>query len=50
VLLNQIILQEYEDKRVEEAQKQQKDVGDSGDGTSRVKMRREPFSFEDGMN
>jgi hypothetical protein len=42
-------LQEYEDRRVEEAQQQEKDVRDNRDGTSRAKMRHEPFSFENGM-
>jgi hypothetical protein len=49
VLLNQIVLQEYEDRRVEEAQRQEKDVRDNKGGTSRAKVRHEPFSFEDGM-
>jgi hypothetical protein len=49
VLRNQIVSQEYEDKRVEEAQQQEKDVRDNRDGTSRAKVRHEPFSFEDGM-
>jgi hypothetical protein len=45
--LNQFVVQEYEDKRVEEAQRQEKDS--KGDSSSKAKMRREPFSFEDGM-
>jgi hypothetical protein len=49
LLLNQFVVQEYEDKRVEEAQQQEKNSKDKGDSTGRVKMRREPFSFEDGM-
>jgi hypothetical protein len=40
-------VQEHEDKRVEQAQQQEKNI--KGDSSSKAKMRREPFSFEDGM-
>lgn len=42
-------MQEYEDKRVEEALQQEKSVKDRGDGGSKLKTRHEPFSFQDGM-
>jgi hypothetical protein len=42
-------VQEYEDRRVEEAQQQEKGTGDNRNGTSKAKMIHEPFSFEDGM-
>jgi hypothetical protein len=41
-------VQEFEDRRVEEAL-QQKAIKDKGDGSSKSKIRHEPFSFEDGM-
>ncbi|KDQ65310.1 hypothetical protein L798_00026 [Zootermopsis nevadensis] len=37
---------EYEDKRVEEAQRQKDSKGGS---SNKTKMIREPFSFEDGI-
>ncbi|PNF27076.1 Ubiquitin carboxyl-terminal hydrolase 14 [Cryptotermes secundus] len=40
---------EYEDRRVEEAQKQEKEVRNNRDDTSRAKVRHEPFSFEDDL-
>jgi len=42
-------VQEYEDKRVEEALQQEKTVKDRGDGSSKSKKKHEPFSFQDGM-
>jgi len=42
-------VQEYEDKRVEEALQQEKTVKDRRDGGSKLKTRHEPFSFQDGM-
>jgi hypothetical protein len=42
-------VQEYEDKRVEEALRQEKAVKDGGDRGSKPKIRHEPFSFQDGM-
>jgi hypothetical protein len=47
LLINQFVVQEYEDKRTEEAQQQ--DKNSKGDSSSKAKMRHEPFSFEDGM-
>lgn len=44
-----ILVQEYEDKRVEEALQQEKTVKDRGDGSSKSKKKHEPFSFQDGM-
>ncbi|XP_069680019.1 ubiquitin carboxyl-terminal hydrolase 14 [Periplaneta americana] len=40
---------EYEDKRVEEAQKQEKNTKDKGDSNSKARMRHEPFSFADDL-
>ena len=43
-------MQEFEDKRVEEALQQEKTVKDGADGgSSKTKIRHEPFSFQDGM-
>jgi hypothetical protein len=42
-------VQEYEDKRVEEALQQEKTVKERGAGSSKSKIRHEPFSFQDGM-
>lgn len=44
-----LFVQQYEDKRVEEALQQEKTIKDGGDGSSKLKIRHEPFSFEDGM-
>jgi hypothetical protein len=44
-----VCVQEYEDKRVEEALRQEKTVKDGGDRGSKSKIRHEPFSFQDGM-
>lgn len=44
-----VCVQEYEDKRVEEALQQEKSVKDRGDRGSKSKIRHEPFSFQDGM-
>jgi hypothetical protein len=48
MLLNQFSVQEYEDRRVEEALQQEKAVEGKGHSSSKPKMRHEPFSFEDG--
>lgn len=48
LLWDNFFVQEFEDRRVEEAL-QQKAIKDKGDGSSKSKIRHEPFSFEDGM-
>lgn len=48
-VFNFFFVQEYEDKRVEEALQQEKAMKDRGDHGSKSKIRHEPFSFKDGM-